>query len=253
MFGYSESDLGSKLQMGWQGFMCMGTDLNDKGDWEGAVSAFSEAIRICPYISAAYSLRGQCFALMDEDEQAISDFTSSVQLDSTDQLSFIYRAICYFELEDYPMAKHDIDMAFKLGAGIPASYFIRGCLNMLDEYPVDAVRDFDAALALDPYDSLVRRNRLEAYQSAGNWEIRNPAGTCLGSMVLEDQELVTVLVFPRANYQRNKVISLLKSLVTENIEDDGMVVFKGLGLERAVDAMTNNGFILSTGPGCQGS
>ena len=247
MFANRESELGSKLQMGWPGFMCMGTDLNDKGDCEGAISAFSEAIHICPYIAAAYSLRGQCLALMGEDQQAISDFTLSVGLDPQDQLTFIYRAICYFEIENYPMAKADIDTAFELGGGIPASYFIRGCLNMLDDLPVAAVRDFEAALALDPYDSLVRRHRLDAYQSAGKWEIRNLEGNCLGSMVSEAQGRVTVLVSPSGRHRRNDLMELLESLVTGNIEDDGMVVFKSLEMERAVDVMTCNGFVLSTG------
>jgi Flp pilus assembly protein TadD len=57
-----------------------GNLLRDKGDFDGAIAAYTEAIRLNPHNAQLYSSRGQAYARKGEWEKAIADCTQAIHL-----------------------------------------------------------------------------------------------------------------------------------------------------------------------------
>ena len=246
MFGSPDSNPDFGVEMGWQGFMCIGTSLHDEEDFEGAAGAFSEAVEICPYVASGYLFRGMCFAALENYEKAIQDFTDAVRLDPFDQEAFIQRAICYFLVEEYSRVAGDIEKIFELGPGSSVTYYMRGCLFMLEDRLDQAVRDFESALTLDPEDYDSRMNRLMVYEEGKKWGIYFPDGSCAGHIIYSGEGRADARVIFSSNRRLANLINGLTNMGQIQDKSPGNVVVDGVDLEDLVDIIISNGFILAT-------
>ena len=55
-----------------------GNLLRDKGDFDGAIAAYTEAIRLNPQNAQSYSGRGLAYLRKGEWDKAIADFTEAI-------------------------------------------------------------------------------------------------------------------------------------------------------------------------------
>ena len=55
--------------------------LRDKGDVDGAIAAYTEAIRLNPQNAQPYSDRGRAYLRKGESDKAIADCNQAIQLD----------------------------------------------------------------------------------------------------------------------------------------------------------------------------
>ena len=67
----------------------------DKQDYDAAISAFTEAIRLDPECAVAYSNRGIAFENKGEHDSAIADFTNCIRLDPKDATAYYSRGSAY--------------------------------------------------------------------------------------------------------------------------------------------------------------
>jgi Flp pilus assembly protein TadD len=58
-----------------------GNLLRDKGDFEGAIAAYTEAIRLNPQNAQPYSGRGHAYLRKGDWDKAITDCNQAIQLD----------------------------------------------------------------------------------------------------------------------------------------------------------------------------
>ena len=58
-----------------------GNLLRDKGDFDGAIVAYTEGIRLHPQNAQPYSSRGQAYLRKGEFDKAIADCNKAIQLD----------------------------------------------------------------------------------------------------------------------------------------------------------------------------
>jgi Flp pilus assembly protein TadD len=58
-----------------------GNLLRDKGDFDGAIAAYTEAIRLNPQNALPYSGRGRGYSRKGELDKAIADCNQAIQLD----------------------------------------------------------------------------------------------------------------------------------------------------------------------------
>jgi lipoprotein NlpI len=108
----------------------------NQNNYESALADLHAAIRVNPYYTPAYFLRGQIFAGKKEFAAAIEDFNTVIAQDASVANAFHQRALAHQESRDY---RH-------------------------------ALQDFDKALALEPHNALLMRDRAIANRDAGNYD-----------------------------------------------------------------------------------
>ena len=57
-----------------------GVDLFKKGNYEGAINAFTEGLKLSPHLPQLFSNRAACFLAIGEDDKCISDCTRALEL-----------------------------------------------------------------------------------------------------------------------------------------------------------------------------
>jgi lipoprotein NlpI len=105
-------------------------------DFEHALEDLHSAIRINPYYTPAYFLRGQIFASKKNFTNALADFDSVIAQDASIAEAFHQRALAFQESRDYRQA----------------------------------LSDFDKALALEPRNAMLLRDRAIAHRDAGDYD-----------------------------------------------------------------------------------
>ena len=82
-----------------------------KGDLDGAVRNFSEAIRIDPKYPDSYSERGQALFKLGETERAIADYSAAIQRDPQFGAALRARGMAYLYRGSADLALADLSRA----------------------------------------------------------------------------------------------------------------------------------------------
>ncbi|NOR87790.1 MAG: tetratricopeptide repeat protein [Bacteroidales bacterium] len=159
------------------------------GDYDGAISDFSESIEINPYFSYNYQYRGICksqlhryydalkdFAdaihrgpnnadvyvnrgttklQLDMYEQSIHDFDTAIILDKKNELAFLNKGLALYKLSRMEEALDEINKAIRINYLNKLAYQRRGMLKFEMEKYADAIFDFELAMKLDNEDPLL--------------------------------------------------------------------------------------------------
>lgn len=174
----------------------------EKKDFDAAVAAYTEAIKLNPQSAAAYTGRGDTFYKKNEYDAALGDFNQAVKLDDKNIAGLTFRAdilcqikqdyekaftdftavekinpnfdflfekrgFCHETRKDYDKALQDYDKAVQLDPDESWTYFRRGVVNLFVEQDENAVRDFTEVLRLTPAEFTAYGNRAAAYSRLG--------------------------------------------------------------------------------------
>ena len=96
-----------------------GNVLRDKGDFDGAIAAYTEAIRLNPENAHPYSNRGQAHLRKGEFDEAIADYNEAILINQKNGCIFYARGYSYWQKGDKGKAKVDFAQAKKLGYKAP--------------------------------------------------------------------------------------------------------------------------------------
>jgi tetratricopeptide (TPR) repeat protein len=132
----------------------------EKGDSEGAIQDYGEAIRLDPSDPIAYAGRGKARHARREYALTIEDFDRLIQLDPAEPEGYQGRGNAWFMLEDWARAIEDLSEAIRLDPTSARSFARRGDVYLLSDDPDRAISDFDEAIRLD-------RQAPELYWSRG--------------------------------------------------------------------------------------
>jgi tetratricopeptide (TPR) repeat protein len=95
------------------------------GEYDKAVTDFSEAIRLEPNNAVAYRGRGLALCELSQFEKAVSDFTEAIRLDPSVG-SYWFRGLAYFRNKEYAKALPDCTEAIRLDPSALKARLIRG-------------------------------------------------------------------------------------------------------------------------------
>jgi tetratricopeptide (TPR) repeat protein len=92
------------------------------GDFEQAISVWSEAIKVAPERGEFYCNRGLMYYFQGDQEQAISDQTTAIHLDPADAIAHNNRGAALLKLGSWAAAVEDLRAAMRLDPKLPNSF-----------------------------------------------------------------------------------------------------------------------------------
>jgi tetratricopeptide (TPR) repeat protein len=128
-----------------------GNILLDEKNYDEAILEFNEAINLDPDFALAYNCRGSAYSSKEDSDKAIADFTKAIEL-GLESYAFIYyfRAGEYFKIGQYEEAILDYSKSIEIDPNYKGSYLFRSiCYNMIGEFD-KANADMDKAEKCDP-------------------------------------------------------------------------------------------------------
>lgn len=124
--------------------------LHDAGDYNSAIAAYSEAIRLNPQSSELYQKRGFSHRCKGDHDSAIADYSEAIRLNPQEAFNYSSRAFAYREKRVYVSAIADYTEAIRLDPKKALYYSSRGNTYLQQSDYDLAVADFTDAILLWP-------------------------------------------------------------------------------------------------------
>ena len=225
-----------------------GIILQDRGNDEAALEAFSKAIEIDPNYSFAYGsrsliyknlkkydlalqdinaaveyspsptayyyrIRGDIWEKSGEKEAALIDYTKAIELDPNYSSAYLYRADLYRNMGKYDLALSDINAAIeKTSSPTAYHYWLRGDILEKSGDREGAIGEYSKALEINPKANYIREARRSLYEKMGKQDI----------VLAEFDSLIKEASMPKekAGYYRQRARILLKKDDKEGALED---------------------------------
>jgi uncharacterized caspase-like protein len=139
-----------------------------KGDYDGAIADYNEAINRNPQFTDAYLNRGRAWFKRGDFSHATKDFSQAVRLDPKSTRAYNDRGLSLYNEGELDLAIKDFGKAISLDSKFAAAYNNRG-LAWRDKRNLDAARaDYDQVIKLTPNDAGARINRAAVWIDKGD-------------------------------------------------------------------------------------
>jgi tetratricopeptide (TPR) repeat protein len=135
----------------------------EKRDWDKAIEAYTEAIKISPNDSEAYRRRASAYIGKMMYDKANEDCNAALKLNRDNAYAYNERGVCFSVKGDFKAALEDYNEALRLKPAEPI--FLSGrafVYNALKEFD-KALGDADAAIKISPNDAFSWNERGLAY------------------------------------------------------------------------------------------
>lgn len=141
-----------------------------KGDYQGAIEAFDEALLLDPKYSSAYNNRACAYSKLGRYDQAIEDCNEALAIDSKDAVAYYNRGNLYYDKGDNDRAIADHDTAISLNPKYFEAYNNRGNAYAHKGNYTHAISDYSRALVLNPDFATAYCNRGSVYIDTGEYD-----------------------------------------------------------------------------------
>ncbi|BAY60156.1 serine/threonine protein kinase containing TPR domain [Calothrix brevissima NIES-22] len=142
------------------------------GDYQGAIEDYNQAIKIHPDYADAYCDRGNARGNLGEYQAAIEDYNRAIKINPDDADAYCNRGNARWDLGEYQAAIEDYNRAIKINPDYADAYNNRGNARWdLGEYQA-AIKDYNQAIKINPdyADAYINRGlareKLGEYQTA---------------------------------------------------------------------------------------
>lgn len=163
-FGLAQSDTGKKVEA----LVMSAIELQRAGDLDGAITKYSEAIKLAP-MGLLYSSRGIAYMGKKDKENAFNDLSKGLELGISDKrLELVtrkLRALIYLDRDKNQEAIEDLSLVIAEGSTDSRDYALRGKANFLIEKTPEALADMNKSIELDPKNELALFYRAKIFLS----------------------------------------------------------------------------------------
>ena len=144
-------------------FFIQGVDKQEKGDKQGEILAYNEAIRLNPNFFEAYYNRGIVRYELGDKQAAIEDYNQAININPNLAHAYNNRGAVRYELEDKQAAIADFNQALKINPNYADAYYNRGNAYATLGDKFQAISDFQQAAKI-----YQQQGNNETYQDALN-------------------------------------------------------------------------------------
>lgn len=120
-----------------------------RGEFQEAITKYTEAIRLIPGYSAAFCQRGVVQSELGAYRESITDLTEAILSGEDFQKAFYHRANSYRMLSEDEHAIRDYTESIRLRVELSNSFYYRGISRYFRANFQDAIDDFTEAIRLD--------------------------------------------------------------------------------------------------------
>jgi len=149
-------------------YFALGVDKEEKGDYKGAIVAYTEAIKIDPNNAVAYNYRGTLRSDLGEKQGAIQDYNQAIKINPNYSEAYNNRGNAKSALGDKQGAIQDYNQAIQIDPNSDLAYYNRG--NAKDDLgeKQGAIQDYNQAIQINPNYAQAYNNRGNAKSALGN-------------------------------------------------------------------------------------
>lgn len=146
------------------------------GDYKNALDSFNKALNSPEWNTelvnkaTVYFYRGFLYLKQEQYDEAISDYTKGIELDSSKSGAFISRGTAYYYKGDYEQAFSDFTLAIEKNPKLSDAYFNRGNVYYQKGEYGNAIIEYSQAIQLDPLKDEAYNNRGFIYADRGDYE-----------------------------------------------------------------------------------
>jgi len=140
------------------------------GDYDNAISAWTEALRVMPGDLDALNSRGLIYAEIGEIDKAIADYSESIRIRPNDHTAFHNRGITYANLGDYTRAIADYSEALRIMPDNFETLSARGSAFHRNGDLHEAIGDYSAILKIRPSPHEALSARGNVYYENGDYD-----------------------------------------------------------------------------------
>jgi tetratricopeptide (TPR) repeat protein len=141
-----------------------------KGDRDGAIADYNAAVDADPKSAAAHAARGWCYAHNGDLDKAISEYSEAIRLEPHSSESYSHRAWAYYQKNEFDKAIVDANEAIRLGDNSAETLGGRAsAYHSKGDYD-KAIADYNAAILLNAKDSQLYTNRGGTYERKGDYD-----------------------------------------------------------------------------------
>ena len=149
-------------------YVMRGTAKAQLHDNQGAISDYTTAIELNPRLVLAYNNRGNLRQHCGDVDGAISDFTHVLEINPHSPIAYNNRAIIYTQTGQFSAAIADYQKAIELQPEFVSIYNNQGnAYCQMGDY-VNAIEQYSQAIRLDPKFAVAYSNRANIHRIQGN-------------------------------------------------------------------------------------
>lgn len=140
-----------------------------EGEYEGAIAAYDESIRLDAKNADAFNERGLAQYGLKDYQAALADYDQALKLDSRHSDAYGNRGLAKHALQDYQAAVKDYNQAIRLNSQYAYVFHNRGLSKYNLKDLQGALSDYDQALRIDPKRADTLRSRGRTYYELSNY------------------------------------------------------------------------------------
>jgi|GEM_PF-1128152 len=133
-----------------ESFIQQGDQAAQGGDYQQAITFYTQAIQLDPSNALAYYKRGLAYAQSEDQPAAILDYNQALALNPQYAPAYSARAAAYLELDGLALALDDVARGITVDATYAPLYQLRALIQIEAGNPQLAITDLEVYLALAP-------------------------------------------------------------------------------------------------------
>jgi tetratricopeptide (TPR) repeat protein len=138
--------------------------------WNNAISDYSKALELDSSLGKLYSYRGDAYAKIGQWDKVISDHSKAIELDPDYNKSYINRGFAYGKIGQPDKAINDYIKAIKIDPNNREAYYDRGNEYQNLKQWDKAISDYSRTIELDPNFDSAYSNRGIVYANLEQWD-----------------------------------------------------------------------------------
>ena len=140
------------------------------GYWQNNFTLSNHALKVTDYNYVAYNNRGNGYANLSNEKQAVSDYDKAIEINPNFSAAYVNRGGSYFKLGNYKQAIEDLGKAIEINPRDADAYSNRGAAYARLVNRRQAIDDYDRAIEINPEFADAYTNRGVSYAALGNYK-----------------------------------------------------------------------------------